>query len=386
MRLSIDPDAYFMVALPACSPLGASNISWALCKIGDDLLYSLEMNGIAEVAITKVDEFNAQNATNVVGAFASMRQLAPAFYSALTQRAAQLVYTFKEQEIAQFLMLPASIANCFYDVFVDEDNVYTVMELCKGGELLDRILVRGGKHSEVGARVVMMQFLSVGSFCHLQGVVHRNLKPENFLFTSKDDNLALKVINFGLSDFVKPDERFNDIVGSAYYVAPEVLHRSYETEADMWSTGVIPYNLLGGSRPFWARTESGIFRAVLNAESSFDAAPWPTLTDEAKDFVKRLEIELLLLLLLLPGPTPNFPHFFCYRVPDFSPILSDSDLAMRNSAAAAPAGAGYYAAPGSSPGYTRIPTYPPPPPSSYPAAPPPPSSSYPGRFFSLEIQ
>ncbi|KAF7007305.1 hypothetical protein CFC21_022252 [Triticum aestivum] len=176
----------------------------------------------------------------------------------------------------------------FYDAFEDEDNVYIVMELCKGGELLDKILARGGKYSEEDAKVVMLQILSVVSFCHLQGVVHRDLKPENFLFSSKEENSPLKVIDFGLSDFVKPDERLNDIVGSAYYVAPEVLHRSYGTEGDMWSIGVIAYILLCGSRPFWARTESGIFRAVLKAEPSFDEAPWPTLSAEAKDFVKRL--------------------------------------------------------------------------------------------------
>jgi serine/threonine protein kinase len=56
----------------------------------------------------------------------------------------------------------------------------------------------------------------------------------------------------------------------------------------MWSIGVIAYILLCGSRPFWARTESGIFRAVLKAEPSFDEAPWPTLTAEARNFVKRL--------------------------------------------------------------------------------------------------
>jgi serine/threonine protein kinase len=84
------------------------------------------------------------------------------------------------------------------------------------------------------------------------------------------------------------DERLNDIVGSAYYVAPEVLHRSYTTEADVWSIGVIAYILLCGSRPFWARTESGIFRAVLKADPSFEEPPWPSLSAEAKDFVKRL--------------------------------------------------------------------------------------------------
>ncbi|XP_059645481.1 CDPK-related kinase 5-like [Cornus florida] len=176
----------------------------------------------------------------------------------------------------------------FYDAYEDHDNVYVVMELCEGGELLDRILSRGGKYSEDDAKVVMVQILNVVAFCHLQGVVHRDLKPENFLFTSKDENSQLKAIDFGLSDFVKPDERLNDIVGSAYYVAPEVLHRSYSTEADVWSIGVIAYILLCGSRPFWARTESGIFRAVLKADPCFDEPPWTSLSSEAKDFVKRL--------------------------------------------------------------------------------------------------
>ncbi|KAF7147389.1 hypothetical protein RHSIM_Rhsim03G0036500 [Rhododendron simsii] len=176
----------------------------------------------------------------------------------------------------------------FYDAYEDDSNVYIVMELCTGGELLDRILSRGGKYSEDDAKEVMVQILSVVSYCHLQGVVHRDLKPENFLFTSKDEHSPLKAIDFGLSDYVKPDERLNDIVGSAYYVAPEVLHRSYGPEADMWSIGVIAYILLCGSRPFWARSESGIFRAVLKADPSFDEAPWPSLSSEAIDFVKRL--------------------------------------------------------------------------------------------------
>ncbi|XP_077249868.1 CDPK-related kinase 5-like [Tasmannia lanceolata] len=176
----------------------------------------------------------------------------------------------------------------FYDAYEDHDNVYIVMELCEGGELLDRILSRGGKYSEDDAKAVVVQILNVVAFFHLQGVVHRDLKPENFLFSSKDENSQLKAIDFGLSDFVKPDERLNDIVGSAYYVAPEVLHRSYSTEADVWSVGVIAYILLCGSRPFWARTESGIFRAVLKADPSFDEPPWPSLSPEAKDFVKRL--------------------------------------------------------------------------------------------------
>ncbi|KAI3681902.1 hypothetical protein L6452_36708 [Arctium lappa] len=176
----------------------------------------------------------------------------------------------------------------FYDACEDANNVYIVMELCEGGELLDRILSRGGRYTEADAKLIIVQILSVVAFCHLQGVVHRDLKPENFLFMSKSEDADMKLIDFGLSDFIRPEERLNDIVGSAYYVAPEVLHRSYSLEADIWSIGVISYILLCGSRPFWARTESGIFRAVLRADPNFDDIPWPSVTPEAKDFVKRL--------------------------------------------------------------------------------------------------
>ncbi|XP_038875256.1 CDPK-related kinase 4 [Benincasa hispida] len=176
----------------------------------------------------------------------------------------------------------------FHDAFEDANNIYMVMELCEGGELLERIVSRGGRYPEQESKTIVVQILSVVAFCHLQGVVHRDLKPENFLFLKKDENTGLKVIDFGLSDFVKPDERLNDVVGSAYYVAPEVLYRSYSFEADMWSIGVIAYILLCGSRPFWARTESGIFRSVLRADPNFEDSPWPTISAEAKDFVKRL--------------------------------------------------------------------------------------------------
>ena len=79
--------------------------------------------------------------------------------------------------------------------------------------------------------------------------MHRDLKPENFLFADGDEDSALRAIDFGLSVTFSPGQRFTEIVGSPYYMAPEVLRRNYGPEADVWSSGVILYILICGTPP-----------------------------------------------------------------------------------------------------------------------------------------
>jgi calcium-dependent protein kinase len=110
--------------------------------------------------------------------------------------------------------------------YEDDQAVHLVMELCEGGELFDRIIARG-HYTERAAAVVTRTIMEVVQLCHIKGVMHRDLKPENFLFANKSENSPLKAIDFGLSIFFKPGERFSEIVGSPYYMAPEVLKRNY---------------------------------------------------------------------------------------------------------------------------------------------------------------
>nr|CAD1818916.1 unnamed protein product [Ananas comosus var. bracteatus] len=180
----------------------------------------------------------------------------------------------------------------FFNAFEDDSYVYIVMELCEGGELLDRILAKkNSRYSEKDAAVVVRQMLKVAAECHLHGLVHRDMKPENFLLKSTKEDSPLKATDFGLSDFIKPGKRFHDIVGSAYYVAPEVLKRRSGPESDVWSIGVITYILLCGRRPFWDKTEDGIFKEVLKNKPDFRRNPWPSISDSAKDFVQRLLVK-----------------------------------------------------------------------------------------------
>ncbi|MQL94772.1 hypothetical protein Taro_027419, partial [Colocasia esculenta] len=171
--------------------------------------------------------------------------------------------------------------------YEDRASVNLVMELCAGGELFDRIIAKG-HYSERAAAALFREIVTVVHNCHSMGVMHRDLKPENFLFLSKKEDSPLKATDFGLSVFFKPGEVFRDLVGSAYYVAPEVLRRHYSAEADVWSAGVILYILLSGVPPFWAENEQGIFDTILHGHIDFSSNPWPSISNSAKDLVKKM--------------------------------------------------------------------------------------------------
>ncbi|CAL1368055.1 unnamed protein product [Linum trigynum] len=171
--------------------------------------------------------------------------------------------------------------------YEDYENVHLVMELCEGGELFDRIVARG-HYSERAAASVARTIAEVVRMCHANGVMHRDLKPENFLFANKKENSPLKAIDFGLSVFFKPGEIFTEIVGSPYYMAPEVLKRNYGPEVDVWSAGVILYILLCGVPPFWAESEQGVALAILRGNLDFKREPWPQISESAKSLVRQM--------------------------------------------------------------------------------------------------
>ncbi|KVI08278.1 Calcium-binding EF-hand [Cynara cardunculus var. scolymus] len=162
----------------------------------------------------------------------------------------------------------------YKDVFEDKEAIYLVMELCEGGELFDRIVAKG-HYTERAAALVTKTIVEV-------------VQPENFLYVGRDENASLKAIDFGLSIFFEPEQRFREIVGSPYYMAPEVLRRNYGAEVDVWSAGVILYILLCGVPPFWAETEEGIAQAIIKGDVNYRRDPWPRVSQDAKSLVKAM--------------------------------------------------------------------------------------------------
>ncbi|CAI8602147.1 unnamed protein product [Vicia faba] len=173
------------------------------------------------------------------------------------------------------------------DTYEDDGYVHLVTEHCEGGVLFDRIVARG-HYRERSAASIVKTIVQVVQMCHKHGVMHRNLKPENILFANNMETAPLKVTDFDLSIFFKPGERFHEIVGNLYYMAPELLMKNYGPEVDIWSVGVILYILLCGVPLFWAETEQGVSQAIILSVIDFKRDPWPMVSDNAKDLVKKM--------------------------------------------------------------------------------------------------
>lgn len=189
----------------------------------------------------------------------------------------------------QILMLlsshPSVAALCA--VYEDTEAVYLILELCEGGQIFDR-LISMGTITEQYISQVFRQMVELVDQCHTLGIAHRDVKPENFLFTTRDESSKIKAADFGLSQFFTHGKPFKSLIGSAYYVAPEVLNRSYGPKADIWSLGVCLYVMLCGSPPFDGDGEDDIFDKILYHDPDFSQSPWPKVSSHAKVLVKNL--------------------------------------------------------------------------------------------------
>jgi len=176
------------------------------------------------------------------------------------------------------------------------------MELCQGGDLFKKINELAEKDqsfSEKEAVKIFKQLMSAVSYCHSQGICHRDLKPDNIIFLSKDPDSTIKIIDFGLSKIfgeLKPIMKGNKVeknimslrVGTAYYMSPEVLQGNYDNKCDIWACGVILYIMLCGYPPFDGESEHDILKAISKKKFYFPEDEWKSVSDDAKDLIKHM--------------------------------------------------------------------------------------------------
>ncbi|CAG9463396.1 unnamed protein product [Pedinophyceae sp. YPF-701] len=195
----------------------------------------------------------------------------------------------------------SSLCMNLVDAHEDSREVHLILELCTGGELFDRI-VTAKMYSEKKAATIMKQIIQGIAYMHEMGITHRDIKPENFLLKNPAPDFTLRMGDFGLSTFFRPGQTFDETLGSANYMAPEVIgvyqqgsdgrgrvmKPCYTEKADVWSCGVILYILLSGLPPFWGKTHKEIFNMIRKSPIDFQTEPWPKVSSMAKDLVSKM--------------------------------------------------------------------------------------------------
>merc|ERR1719336_2824601 len=179
------------------------------------------------------------------------------------------------------------------DMFEEEDKVFLVFELMRGGELLDKIL-RQKFFSEREARAVMEKVTSVVKYLHQNGVVHRDLKPSNILYADDSGNPStIRICDFGFAKQLRADNgMLMTPCYTANYVAPEVLKKQgYDAACDVWSLGVLLFTMLSGQTPFATGPEDSpedILQRIGKGQYDMNSGNWSTVSTTAKDLVRQM--------------------------------------------------------------------------------------------------
>ena len=177
-----------------------------------------------------------------------------------------------------------------FEYFENKDYFCFVMEQCSGGELFDFIIRHGedgGHFTNREAAHLLYEMASALNYCHSQGIIHRDVKPENFLFHSAEADAPLKLIDFGISRRKGTAKRRNgmggDIEGTFWYMAPEMFAGLVDPKGDVWGLGVIFFILLFGHPPF---EQSSRGRSQI-AEGKMQVEPeeWEACCESAKDLL-----------------------------------------------------------------------------------------------------
>ena len=192
-----------------------------------------------------------------------------------------------------------------FEVIEDDKYYNLIQELCTGGELLTRAQKNQLKEKDIAR--IFYQIMSGVAYIHGIGIVHRDLKLENVLFSTEDPNSPIKIIDFGFSVLMGKNnevnkekesenqdpkkgglKRLKSKVGTLYYISPEIIKGNYDEKCDIWACGVILYILLAGYPPFTGNTDKEVYNLITSLKYDFEKERWKNISKYAKELIKNM--------------------------------------------------------------------------------------------------
>lgn len=191
-----------------------------------------------------------------------------------------------------------------YEYYDYNNSIFIVNELIPNGDLFSLIKEKKS-FNELLALRILQQMLSAVKFLHSENIVHGDIKPENIMidnfknvsFNNKramdyDDiyGFEIKLIDFGTSKIFNKSKVFNQLQGTAHYVAPEVILGAYHKQCDLWSCGVVFYVMLSGNHPFSSDNddEEELYEKIKNDDINFSTKELKRISSESMELLKKL--------------------------------------------------------------------------------------------------
>jgi len=213
----------------------------------------------------------------------------------------------------------------YFGIFEDEHFIHIVMEYLKGHDLSKIISLKDyNDFNENQMGQIIHQLLKALSFIHSKNIIHRDIKPENILFSDKRNIFSLKLIDFGLATFSEQEKK---IVGTPMYMSPEMIDGNGTYVSDIWSVGVVVYQMITGKLPFDGGEGDDnqiLYEHIKTKEYNKEKLNNVKCSEDVKDFIdkalqkdikKRMNIEEAL----------NHPWIKKFNINSLDPSLINND-------------------------------------------------------------
>ena len=214
----------------------------------------------------------------------------------------------------------------YFGTFEDEFFIHIVMEYLKGHDL-DKIIALKNYtgFDEKNMCQIIQQLLKALYFIHSKNIIHRDIKPENVLFSNKRNYSSLKLIDFGLATFSKED---NKSVGTPFYMSPETIDGNSTFQSDIWSVGVIVYQMITSKLPFESEERDNnktLYKKIQTQDYDKECLNEFECSDEVKDFIfKALQKDVKLRMTTQEGLNHPWIQKFCIKNIDSSYLNNDT--------------------------------------------------------------